>query len=501
MTARPTFDELREFLTETESDWTDELLGLDEQGVTSLLLGLVQAQFGERVRVERSKRNEGVLRFPAEESPEEGVLHVLHVPKGNWRGQTPRLAKFFEEARASPVPTIVVLAGPVGDYEALLGLTRLKDVFVVAPAQAAGAVRRTILDGGYTSPTPTTPPPIQMRMLSDRPVTDVSEDLLDFNAYAQALAGLVDNPETETPFTFAINAPWGAGKSSLARLVDQRLTEKPAAAGTAPHVTLWFNAWLHDDAKDVGSALTAEIARAADKLRPWWQRWFTSPVSTALLAPRARFWRRVFVGGLVGFVSLILAVVALNAAPDWLLDMLVDDYEKFARTSLGGLVFLIGSVALTLGRMAFESTTAVANFVADPADQAGQGSLSEVRSQLERLVRQATPPGSRFVVFVDDLERCRPPGSVDLLESVNQLLSFDPVVVVVMADVNALAVAVEVKYEALAKRYAPTNGQAPSGASFGDQFLQKMVQLQFDLPDQPKRGVLRLVKEVVGSNE
>ena len=59
-----------------------------------------------------------------------------------------------------------------------------------------------------------------LRMLADTAIENDSEDLLGFRPYADGLAGLIDNRETTTPLTLGINAPWGAGKTTLG-LTDQ----------------------------------------------------------------------------------------------------------------------------------------------------------------------------------------------------------------------------------------------------------------------------------------
>src|SRR5436309_46388 len=47
-----------------------------------------------------------------------------------------------------------------------------------------------------------------LTMLADAPLTDDTQDRLGFPAYADALAGLLDHPETDTPLTIAVSAPW-----------------------------------------------------------------------------------------------------------------------------------------------------------------------------------------------------------------------------------------------------------------------------------------------------
>lgn len=99
---------------------------------------------------------------------------------------------------------------------------------------------------------------------SDESIRTAADDRLDFEAFAEAIVALVDDPDTETPLTIAIDAPWGAGKSSLAALVEQKLAAEPAAGGEHRHVTCWFDASLARGRADMVSPSATSNGRP-----PW----------------------------------------------------------------------------------------------------------------------------------------------------------------------------------------------------------------------------------------
>ncbi|MFJ4844224.1 MULTISPECIES: P-loop NTPase fold protein [unclassified Streptomyces] len=74
-------------------------------------------------------------------------------------------------------------------------------------------------------------------LLNDEPVTSADDDLLGAGRPARQLARLLLDSRGSTPFTLAVDAGWGTGKSSLMRLVDAELR------GTADVHTVWYNAW------------------------------------------------------------------------------------------------------------------------------------------------------------------------------------------------------------------------------------------------------------------
>jgi hypothetical protein len=161
----------------------------------------------------------------------------------------------------------------------------------------------------------------------------------------------------------------------------------------------------------------------------------------------------------------------------------------------------IAAAALAvLGKLLLTMGGSLSSFVKDPENAATRESLVRVRAQLGSLIRQATPRGSRFVIFVDDLERCQPPRSVDLLEIVSQMLGHEGVVTVIMADMPAVAACAEIKYAALAERYNPAdriNVPPKVKSTYGRLYLQKIVQLQFDIPAQMPEHIKALIDNLV----
>jgi len=131
--------------------------------------------------------------------------------------------------------------------------------------------------------------------------------------------------------------------------------------------------------------------------------------------------------------------------------------------------------------------SAVAGFVRNPEDAANKGTIVAVREQLGALIKEATlKPGQRFVIFVDDVERCQSPKPIEILEAVNQLVDHENVVVVLLGDMSAVAANAGLKYKDLAKVHNPDSlrdlDEKDAIRLYGYRYMQKIVQLQFDVP-------------------
>lgn len=398
------------------------------------------------------------------------------------------------------------------------------------------------------SPPPTSePPPSATRlpdvwMLSDRPLEDrfAEQDRFQFEDYANALAAVLDHEKTETPFTMAINAPWGAGKTTLANMIAQQLQQRPRDRGQWPHIICWFNAWMHDDATNLATALIAEVGRTADKHRSLFHRIF-HPLPMALLEPRSRNWRRVIALSLILAPTLwacfwlashlqgldkakkdeddsrITLTVTKDAsgkeisrtesskkpdsvtpAPKGRVDSILDTLQS--RIVVLAAFFTAVAGLLGLLTKTFASTP-LGGFVESPDKAAEIGAMASAEKQLRKLISQATWRGNRFVIFVDDIERCKPPRSIDVLDAISQLLSQKGMVVVLLGDMSAAAASAQLKYKDIAKIFIPSAGIALTGPdrgkeAFGRLYLQKIIQFQFDLPIPPTDKIRQYMKQL-----
>jgi KAP family P-loop domain len=146
-------------------------------------------------------------------------------------------------------------------------------------------------------------------------------------------------------------------------------------------------------------------------------------------------------------------------------------------------LYAAAPAVIALFRRFCKVSESVGSFIDSPRSAAAHGTLAEVRDQLGRILRQAQQRGRsgarrRVVIFVDDLERCPADKALDMCEVVSQLLGHTDVVTVLVADLDLLETAA-------AARYSP-GGTGSSGADafseVGQEYLQKLIQLRFNLP-------------------
>ncbi|MFD4414567.1 P-loop NTPase fold protein [Streptomyces sp. NPDC058476] len=96
---------------------------------------------------------------------------------------------------------------------------------------------------------------MEFSLLNDEPVAGPAEDLLGTGRAARELAKLLHDSRGATPFTLAVDAGWGMGKSSLMRLVDAELRTREGVH------TVWYNAWTSTGADALEGLIKSVLMR------------------------------------------------------------------------------------------------------------------------------------------------------------------------------------------------------------------------------------------------
>ena len=274
-------------------------------------------------------------------------------------------------------------------------------------------------------------------------------------------------PDT-TLLTIGIYGPWGAGKSTLIRALQQAFT-------AAHYRCLTINPWKWDGVGDLHDFVLRSVvaqSRGFDLFR-------------GVLISARRLARRL--GALaVQLVALVLGLMALNWAIDTfelpLHDVALEDLPgKILATPgpealglVGYAVVLLLAVKLMDGAGARVAGLLDAGlFTTTPAALGAQGLATAYQdiAAYQLAFRRSPKP---LVFFIDDLDRCAPDRVAEVVESIHSLTAAG-CVAFIACDRDYVGAALTAKYKDLVKYHADE-------AHFGRRFLEKIVQISFNLP-------------------
>ncbi len=340
-------------------------------------------------------------------------------------------------------------------------------------------------------PTAVVTPAIEVIGASDRPLeNDKDPDPLSFGPIARGLAYFIRNRRTNPPLNFAITGPWGGGKTSLMRLLRFEL-EKHGFR------TVWFNAWHHQKEDYLLPSLLETIRQeAVPKL------WDPGGIGFRfrLLRARVHGWFMVLAVCFLGaFVFSAASLYKNSANPSGV--RFTGDLAGLLKEFGTHGAFLVSAAALLTAIYKWLSAFGVAPAALLSSTSAG-ARVADLEKQTSfryrfakefREVTMALGP-RQMVIFIDDLDRCQPINTLDVLEAVNFLSSSGECFVVMGMAKELVTEYVANSLVGTASALNANSGEPPKSAhDLADEYLQKMINIEVPVPKADPTQLTNLV--------
>ena len=256
---------------------------------------------------------------------------------------------------------------------------------------------------------------------------ETTVDYLNFGIVADACAKLLQQANG-TPISVGISGGWGAGKTSLVRMIEARLSQVNVPKENT-YVVVTFNPWLYQDFEGARSALLQLVGDKVLEL---------AASSEPLLKKAKR---------LLGRINL-LRLAQLGG------DVAVTLHTGIPVGAVGRAVLKAGEF-LGFGRSDAKQGDSeesngkevIGEFgnLLKPAEPISlPNEIQAFRDALEELLDELKVT---LVVFVDDLDRCLPKTAISTLESIRLLLFLKRSAFVVAADNEFIRGAVRVHFD------------------------------------------------------
>lgn len=283
---------------------------------------------------------------------------------------------------------------------------------------------------------------MKVRFLPDEPIVTRLEDHLGFSDFVELLKESIYN--TNPPFVYGILGDWGVGKTSILKLLQSQITND-LNNGQNSFVPIWFNAWKYENEANLLYPLLYAIKRdyvarvgILDSAKGFWES-FLDVVATSTMVVAD-------VGLRVATKHLTGEAVKLNE---------VHDQFKEVRSQRDNLEQTLSSWADDVTKL----------------DKAFEGLLSSYARDLALLPASNINDKSkvRFVIMIDDLDRCLPESAIGILESIKNFLAVQNCIFVFGLNPDIIYQGIKVKYKG-----ANVNGR---------NYLEKILNYSFYVPD------------------
>ena len=239
--------------------------------------------------------------------------------------------------------------------------------------------------------------------------TESEKDYLNFGEVSQIAVDILSS-EGMLPVSVGVFGNWGAGKSSLLKLIESRLKDSEK-----DWIVIRFDAWLYQGYDDARAALleviATELTKAASKNEGLAKKAkkLLSRVdgfrALGLLAEGAALFAGIPTGGI-----LARGICALSDVSDGIQDQ--EEYENLGKTA----------------KMAKERTNGL---IKSEVKKSPPQQIDAFRKEYGEILEELGQP---IVVIIDNLDRCLPTNAIHTLEAIRLFLFLTNTAFIIAAD-------------------------------------------------------------------
>lgn len=279
---------------------------------------------------------------------------------------------------------------------------------------------------------------------------ETARDFLNFSGVADTIAEIIIQANGR-PISIGVSGAWGIGKSSLIKLTQASLSDRPRNEADREFIFVEFNAWLYQGYDDARAALMDVIA---SKLQAEAGKRKTSIDKVADIIKRVRWLRGA------KLIAGDAAALALGLPPMGLL----------------GQAFNLGKELLNgvdqgeldeAKKIAGEVGDAAGGLLAPKSESSPPKEIQALRDSFEEVLEEL---GVTLVVLIDDLDRCLPPTTISTLEAIRLFLFLKHTAFVIAADNEMIKHAVRKHFEGVNDDLLVTN------------YFDKLIQVPIRVP-------------------
>lgn len=283
-----------------------------------------------------------------------------------------------------------------------------------------------------------------MTILSDRPSETVGEDLLGLEGRLSAVLDILRHRLTQCPITVAIYGDWGTGKTSAMHWLEGQLQawnelgkEKRQAHPCVYPV--WFDPWKYQTREEVWRGIISEVILALFDAKNLGRQNFVPRMKEA-----ARKFGAFLGKGFLHALANTEVTLKGNAG--------VPGTEAGSELKLSGEMF----------REIYEEF--------DRTNHPEKAYLNQFEDTLKSWVKSFLQDEARIALFIDDLDRCLPDVTLEVLEAIKLYLNIPQIIFVVGLDRSVV--------DSIVRKHYADQGL---GRETAEKYLDKIFQVEIQV--------------------
>jgi len=296
---------------------------------------------------------------------------------------------------------------------------------------------------------------MQFQFIADEPISRTELDTLGFGGFVERIHAAL--AATRDPFVYGLLGPWGSGKTSVQRLLLEKFATalQDAKKGSAPvYVPIWLDAWRYENQDNMIFPLLHAFRESRAALLGEQE---TEPGKKGFLEHLR----------VVAYASTVAAVdLGLRAATKKLVGEAIklEDVTKRAEEAIKAID---ADTQKDKDRAEVEAALDAWIKEVDGLSTQYRTFIASYAAEVE-AARGLDEGQVRFVIFIDDLDRCLPNVAVGLLEAIKNHLSVKRCIYILAINPDVIARGIRAKYAGLEVS--------------GREYLEKILHYSFAVP-------------------
>lgn len=278
---------------------------------------------------------------------------------------------------------------------------------------------------------------------------ETTEDFLNYEVHCDLIKEYVTNPNL-LPLTIGVFGDWGSGKSSIMKILEQKLEDDEKV------LTIYFNSWLFESYQDAKISLLENILLELSK--------------NETLGETAK--KKI--------LSLISRVDYMKLAKDGIKKYGKNVVDIIATGGVGSVIEAGFSMLKKekIDELETADLSKLNEYIKDEQKNTSKNTIKTFRKDFEELINLTDYES--VVIFIDDLDRCMPERVIETLEAIKLFLSVPNTAFVIGADERIIkhSISMHLKLHTLNS----DSDYLQDSKQIVTDYIEKLIQIPYRLP-------------------
>ena len=277
---------------------------------------------------------------------------------------------------------------------------------------------------------------------------ETTKDFLNYEVHCNLIKEYVTNPNL-LPLTIGVFGDWGSGKSSIMRMLEEKLKDDKKV------LTIYFNSWLFESYEDAKISLLENILLELSKNE---QLKETAKKKILELLSRVDY-MKLATDGVKKYAKNVIDIIAtggIGTAIENSVDFLEKKLENISSSNLPTLN----------------------DYIKKEQDNKSKSNIKTFRKDFEELIKLTQYDS--VVIFVDDLDRCMPERVIETLEAIKLFLSVDNTAFIIGADERIIKHSISMHLKL--HTFKNDSSHLFDSEQIVTDYIEKLIQIPYRIP-------------------